>query len=379
MAFLEKITELTTTDTDLYECPATLSGSVHGLVFTNITATNQVITIKHFSQTTGLTVTISSAAQNVPLNSQLTWPKPINMIAGDKLIASCTNTASVVAVISVFLDLAATPSSAFVPKGSWSSVANYVVNDVVELSGTSYIAVSDNLNSSPPSVNWMVSASIGATGGVSSVNSATGAVVLTKTDVGLGNVDDTSNATERAAVATLSNKTLTAPVLGTPTSGTLTNTTGLPPTGVVGTAAILGANTFTAAQILSDQEVSRALLIDFGFPTVDKGNSGTTTQTYDYTAGSVQTSTVTGAHTIAISNWPPTGNLGELLLILTNAGSAAVTWPTISWLLPDGTTSTAIATYLAANGSRVALQSSGVDQVLLWTRDAGTTIYGKLV
>lgn len=36
--------------------------------------------------------------------------------------------------------------------------------------------------------------------------------------------------------------------LGTPTSGTLTNATGLPAAGVVGTAAILGANTFTAIQ-----------------------------------------------------------------------------------------------------------------------------------
>ena len=36
--------------------------------------------------------------------------------------------------------------------------------------------------------------------------------------------------------------------LGTPSSGTLSNATGLPAAGVVGTAAILGANTFTGAQ-----------------------------------------------------------------------------------------------------------------------------------
>jgi len=56
-----------------------------------------------------------------------------------------------------------------------------------------------------------------------------------------------------AGVQTLTNKTLTAPVLtapvlGTPASGTATNLTGLPPAGVTGTAAILGANTFTALQ-----------------------------------------------------------------------------------------------------------------------------------
>ena len=56
------------------------------------------------------------------------------------------------------------------------------------------------------------------------------------------------------ATQTLTNKTLTAPVLtapvlGTPASGTMTNVTGLPPAGVVGTAAIIGTNTFTGAQI----------------------------------------------------------------------------------------------------------------------------------
>jgi hypothetical protein len=60
------------------------------------------------------------------------------------------------------------------------------------------------------------------------INTPTG---ITKSDVGLSNVDNTSNATERAATATLTNKTLTAPILddyfdvneeaapGTPASG----------------------------------------------------------------------------------------------------------------------------------------------------------------
>jgi hypothetical protein len=129
----------------------------------------------------------------------------------------------------------------------------------------------------------------------------------------------------------------------------------------------------------TDAQLSRQMLIDCGYTVVDKGNSGTSTQTYDYTAGSVQTSTATGNHTIATSNWPPTGNLGEILIILTNGGAYTLTWPTINWILPTGATSTSISTYLAALTGRTALQSSGVDQVLLWSRDAGTTIYGKLV
>lgn len=46
------------------------------------------------------------------------------------------------------------------------------------------------------------------------INTPTG---LTKSDVGLSNVDNTSDATKNSAVATLTNKTLTAPVINSPT------------------------------------------------------------------------------------------------------------------------------------------------------------------
>jgi hypothetical protein len=52
---------------------------------------------------------------------------------------------------------------------------------------------------------------------VVSVNGQTGVVTLTKSDVGLSNVDNTSDATKNSAVATLTNKTLTAPVINSPT------------------------------------------------------------------------------------------------------------------------------------------------------------------
>lgn len=52
---------------------------------------------------------------------------------------------------------------------------------------------------------------------VSSVNAKTGAVVINKADVGLSAVDNTSDAQKNAAVATLTNKTLTTPVINSPT------------------------------------------------------------------------------------------------------------------------------------------------------------------
>lgn len=112
---------------------------------------------------------------------------------------------------------------------------------------------------------------------------------------------------------------------------------------------------------------------------VAKGNSGTSTQTYDYSAGTLQTSTATGNHTIATSNWPTTGSLGILLIQLTNGGAYTITMPTINWVRPSGVVTTSFSTYMASMPLRSALQSSGTDQILLWSSDAGTTIFGKLV
>lgn len=132
-------------------------------------------------------------------------------------------------------------------------------------------------------------------------------------------------------------------------------------------------NTWTAAQIFSDQVVSRATLTDCAVGYIDKGNSGTSTQTFDYTAGSVQRLVVTGAHTIATSNWPPSGTCGIMALQLVNGASSAITWPTINWVKSDGSYTTTF----SSNG--VTLQTSGTDWTFLWTRDGGTNIFGKIM
>lgn len=109
---------------------------------------------------------------------------------------------------------------------------------------------------------------------------------------------------------------------------------------------------------------------------IAKGNSGTTTQTYDYSAGHVQTSTATGNHTIDFSNWPATGNRGIIKIKGANFGAYTLTWPTINWVKPDGTTTTSVNTWLASWTGRTAFQTSGVDELIFWTDDGGTTIYG---
>jgi hypothetical protein len=80
---------------------------------------------------------------------------------------------------------------------------------------------------------------------------------LTSADVGLGNVDNTSDATKNAAVATLSNKTLVAPVLGTPASGDLSNCTAASATakGVSRLATVAELNAGTDAELTVTPDV----------------------------------------------------------------------------------------------------------------------------
>lgn len=117
--------------------------------------------------------------------------------------------------------------------------------------------------------------------------------------------------------------------------------------------------------------MTRMVFKDTAFDFHDNG----TTSAFDYTNGSVQRWAPTAASTptVSVTNWPPSGSLGELLIEGVDLAAATITWPTVNWVKSDGTTTTTF----ASNG--FTLQTSGTDWVYLWTRDAGTTIYGKIV
>jgi hypothetical protein len=61
------------------------------------------------------------------------------------------------------------PGSSFIWKGEWDPSVSYLVNDVVMYNGSTYIAINNNLNSMPPSIDWNLFTSIGEQGPIGPV------------------------------------------------------------------------------------------------------------------------------------------------------------------------------------------------------------------
>ena len=64
--------------------------------------------------------------------------------------------------------------------------------------------------------------------------------------------------------------------------------------------------------------------------------------------------------------------MGELLIEGVNLIGATINWGSINWIKTDGTTTTTFADL------GITLTSVR-DWVYLWTRDGGTTVYGKVL
>lgn len=185
MAFKQQVVPIATTDTVIFTCPAGSSGSVHGLVIANTSAAIRNLSLKFFSQSTGLTTTMLGAAKPIAANSEFIWYKPINVNPGDSIIGVASlGTQDLVASASIYLDLPAVATPGFNPRGDWSGLASYAVNEVVTIAGSSYIAQAPSTNSQPPSVHWMLSAqTITGPQGIQGVQGVVGPIGL-KGDTG---------------------------------------------------------------------------------------------------------------------------------------------------------------------------------------------------
>lgn len=104
---------------------------------------------------------------------------------------------------------------------------------------------------------------------------------------------------------------------------------------------------------------------------VDKGSVASGTVTFTAADAGHQKVTATGNITLAVTWAGATATTEFLLLELVNFGARTITWPTINWIKPDGTTTTTF----SSNG--VTLQPNGTDWCLLWSQ--GGVTYGKFV
>jgi len=101
---------------------------------------------------------------------------------------------------------------------------------------------------------------------------------------------------------------------------------------------------------------------------VAKGSVSSGTVTFDQKDGRDQSITVAGAQTWVFSNLTAKG----VAIHATNPGAYTITFSdTINWLKGDGTKSTTF------SSMGVTLQSSGVNTIIVWSPDGGTTKYGK--
>ncbi len=129
----------------------------------------------------------------------------------------------------------------------------------------------------------------------------------------------------------------------------------------------LAIQTFTAALQISDQELRRALLLDYAI--VHKSISSVSgTLTIDLTTGNSFVTTLTeNITTVTISNPPATGNYGQFVIkfIQDGAGGAfTVTWPaSVKW--PGGAAPV------------ITVTNSAIDEITLRTIDAGTEWRGS--
>ena len=172
------------------------------------------------------------------------------------------------------------------------------------------ITFSDNTTTTFPVVH-------GANGDVSLADLNAAISGITKTSLGLSNVDNTSDADKPVSTAAQ-----TALDAKSDTTHSHTSFTGLTVTGLKETSVAMGANNI------------------------------------DLATGNLFTKTISGATTLTVSNVPASGTVGYFILQLTNGGSATVTWFSgVRW----------------AGGTAPTLTASGKDILSFYTIDAGTT------
>lgn len=149
-----------------------------------------------------------------------------------------------------------------------------------------------------------------------------------------------------------------------------------PTAGCFGKKADLDGASFTGPVDLADQTLSGAVLKDCALAF----NDAAAATTIDIRNGPAQAwAPAAGPVTLTITGWPPAGTHGELLIYGTNLGAATITLAgaPVNFINSDSGAFTRSNSLNSNSGA--ALQTSGLDFVLLWSPDGGVTRYCKVV
>jgi collagen type VII alpha len=176
MALLSKNKNLTTSYQTLHTGTAGNQTAVHSLSFTNNTAAQVTFDLTFYSAADAATYQLATT-QAISAYKTYTWPKPINMAAGDYIQAKASSNSAVVTNTSYYEN--STTINGFTLRGTWSSSLAYSVNDIVLYSGISYAAIQASTNQTPSTATtyWQKFTEIGQTGstGATGITGASGA------------------------------------------------------------------------------------------------------------------------------------------------------------------------------------------------------------
>lgn len=244
--------------------------------------------------------------------------------------ASAVEAAASVAAINTQVEDAATHAAA-------SAASAATANTKANAANASAGAASDSAAAAAASAA-AAAAAAGSAAGVSSVNARSGAVVLEKADVGLGNVNNTADTDKPISTATA------LALTGKAATG---HTHAL--AGVDGLVDALAAKAPSATPTLAGLREVRAAIAAANI---------------DLATANVFTKTIAGAITFTLSNVPAAGVSASFILKLVNGGSAAVTWfAGVKW----------------PGGVAPVLTAAGRDNLYFQSDDGGTTWDGSFL
>lgn len=165
MSFKTRPVVIGTTDTLIYECPATLEAAGK-LAISNVTGSAATYTAKFYDASAVATITIADAV-SVAANTVVPFPLPPSWEQGDILYMSASDANTLVSIQTITQSDLSPSAIGFVPSGAYSAGTTYERGEWVSHEGTSYVSrVDDNTGNTPASspTQWQIVAGKGDAG-----------------------------------------------------------------------------------------------------------------------------------------------------------------------------------------------------------------------